>query len=178
MTLRDHNNINKDKITKRFLRHNFHDALLKEIHIQPAKDQKDKSSVEVFLEDYETNDLIQIIFEQPGNISFVADFDILRDNAGFGNTHSTNVVTDSAHILRTINSQKSKWNVTYPKGGIRSPIEKKINNVEKYITFKIYFFGGVLEVVAKNCKIKRTKNQERWSQKFGEKEEIIKRFIF
>jgi hypothetical protein len=148
----------KDIMAKRFLKHNFHDTLLKAIHIEPAEDRKSKSSVEVVLEDYDTNELIEIIFEQPGNISFTGDFDVLLDNAGFGNTSHTKASTDPDKILRTINRQKSKWNVKYAED-MRSPIEKKTNNIDKYIAFKLLFFGGSLEVLAKNYKIKRTKKR-------------------
>ena len=147
--------MNKDTISKRFLKHNFHDALLKSINIQPAENRRKKSIVEVMLEDYETNELIQIIFEHPGNISFVGDFDVLLDNAGFGNTSHIKASTDAESIQKAINRQKSKLNVKY-SGEIQSPIEKKINNIEKYIGFKILFFGGCLEIFARNFKIKRT----------------------
>lgn len=146
--------MNTDKIAKRFLKHNFHDALLKAINIRPTGDKRSKSFVEVTLEDYDTNELIQIIFEQPGNISFTGDFDVLIDNARFGNTSHIKASTDSERILKIIKRQKSKWNVTY-EDGIRSPVEKKANNIDKFIEFKILFFGGSLEVLAKNYKIIR-----------------------
>jgi len=47
-------------IAKRFLRNNFHDAFLKGIHIEPAGDRRSKSTVQVVLEDYDTDELIQI----------------------------------------------------------------------------------------------------------------------
>ena len=110
------------------------------------------------MEDYDTKELIQIIFEHPGNISFTGDFDVLVNNAGFGNTSHTKASTNSEHILRTIKRQKSKWNVKYAED-MRSPIEKKTNNVDRYIAFKILFFGGSLEILARNYRIKRTTKQ-------------------
>lgn len=150
--------MSKTEIANRFLKHNFHDALLKGIRIEPAGDRRSKSVVQVVLEDYDTNELIQITFIQPGNISFTGDFEVLLDNAGFGNTSHTKTSVDGASVLRTINSHKTKWNVKYDPG-VKSPIERKIKQINKYASFKILFFGGTLEVLATNCRIKRIKNK-------------------
>ena len=150
--------MSKSDISSRFLKHNFHDALLKGIHIEPAGDRRSKSKVQVELEDYDTDELIEITFIQPGNISFTGDFDVLLDNAGFGNTSHTKTSTERDSILRTIDTHKKKWNIKY-HAGVRSPIEKKTKQVSKYTAFKILFFGGTLDVLATNYKIKRIKNK-------------------
>jgi hypothetical protein len=144
--------MNSAKVAERFLNYNFHDALLKNINIQPARNKRSKSSVEVNLEDYDTNELIHITFKQPGNVSFIGDFNVLLDNAGFGNTNYTKASTDLEYILKTINKQKKQWNVTYHEG-VQSPIEHKISSIKNYVAFKINFHGGTLEVVAKDCRI-------------------------
>jgi hypothetical protein len=45
--------MSKVEVAKRFLKLNFHDALLKGIHIQPARDRRSKSAVKVVLENYD-----------------------------------------------------------------------------------------------------------------------------
>ena len=91
----------------------------------------------------------------PGNVSFTGDFDVLLDNAQAGNTSHTKVKTETEYILKTIDQQRQKWNVSY--SGTRDPLERKTKNIQKYMAFKVFFFGGSLEVVARNYKIKRTK---------------------
>ncbi|MGA1871380.1 MAG: hypothetical protein ACMUJM_22855 [bacterium] len=105
--------MDREKISKRFLEHNFHDALLKEINVKPAESQRASSIIEVILADYNENEIIYIIFKQPSNVSFTCDIDILLDNASCGNTSHTKVSTNLEYILRIINSQKRQWNLKY-----------------------------------------------------------------
>jgi hypothetical protein len=165
--------MNKAIITKRFEKHHCHDALLKGIHIEPAGDRRSKSVVQVVLEDYDTDELILITFVQPGNISFVGDFDVLLDNAGFGNTSRTKASLDRAAALRTISAHKKKWNIKYD-AGVKSPIERKTKQINKYAVYKILFFGGTLEVLASNFHIKRFKNK---SQLAGRRRRAVRRVI-
>lgn len=151
-----------NKEAEDFLQHNFHDALLKEIRVCPARSRGAKSSVRVTLEDYDENQLIEIQFIDPGNISFIGDFDVLRDNAGFGNTSHTKTISDPAKHLKTITQHQKKWNVQYDEGA-RSPIEKKLKSIQHYTSFKIMFFGATLEVLAQSCIV--TKRQRRSAKK-------------
>ncbi len=57
--------MSKAQIAERFLKHNFHDALLKGIYIESAADRRSKASVHVVLEDYDTDELTQITFIRP-----------------------------------------------------------------------------------------------------------------
>lgn len=114
-----------NKEAENFLQYNFHDALLKEIRIKPARSRGAKSIVCVVLQDYDEEQLFEIRFANPGNISLIGDFDVLRDNAGFGNTSHTEAISDAEKHLKTIKQHQKKWNVQYQEG-TSSPIKRKV----------------------------------------------------
>lgn len=137
-----------------FLEHNFHDAVLKGIQVIPGQSRRARSVVRVTLIDYDEDQVIDIRFVHAGNISFVGDFDVLRDNAGAGNTSHTKAISDTENHIKTIKKHQKAWNVGYAKGAA-SPIEKKLEKLEEYVTFRIAFFGATLEVLAKECLVSK-----------------------
>jgi len=143
---------------EKFLQHNFHDALLKEIRVCPASSRREQSSVVVTLFDYDQNKYIDIKFLKAGNISFVGDFDVLVDNAGFGNTSHTKAVSEPDKLMKAVNNSRKSWNISYDEGAT-SPIKKKSETIQEFTTYKILFFGATLQVIAKGCVIKRRKLQ-------------------
>jgi hypothetical protein len=137
-----------------FLEHNFHDAVLKDIKVTPGRRRVAKSVVRVTLIDHGKDQVIDIRFIHAGNISFVGDFDVLRDNAGAGNTSHTEAKSDPEAHIKTIKRQQRAWNVGYAKGA-SSPIKKKLEKLEEYVSFRVAFFGATLEVLAKECLVSR-----------------------
>lgn len=144
-------NMNK---AESFLEHNFHDAVLKGIHVNPGQSRGSRSTVRVTLLDYDEDQIIDIRFNHAGNISFVGDFDVLRDNSGAGNTSHTEATEDPEIHIKIIKKQQKAWNVGYAKGTV-SPIKKKMEKLEEYVSYRIAFFGATLEVLAKECLISK-----------------------
>jgi hypothetical protein len=139
---------------ERFLEHNFHDAVLKGIQAIPGQSRRARSMVRVTLLDYDEDQVIDIKFIHAGNISFVGDFDVLRDNAGAGNTSHTEAVSAPETHIKTIKRHQKAWNVRYAEGAI-SPIAKKLEKLEEYVSFRVAFFGATLEVLAKECLVSK-----------------------
>ncbi|MCK4268499.1 MAG: hypothetical protein KAX16_06675, partial [Actinomycetia bacterium] len=59
----------KAEIAERFLKHDFHDMLLKEINFRSASDRRGKPAVTVVLLHWDKTELIHINFKQLANVS-------------------------------------------------------------------------------------------------------------
>lgn len=44
-------------------------------------------------------------------------------------------------------SQQCDWDVGY--GKLRSPLDAKLNVIDEFVCFRVQFFGGVVEVIAR-----------------------------
>lgn len=143
-----------------FLEHNFHDAILKDIRVIPGQSRGARSIVRVTLLDYDEDQIINIRFANAGNISFVGDFDVLRDNVGAGNTSHTEAISDPDKHAKTIKRHQKSWNVGYAKGAT-NPVERKLINLENYVSYRIAFFGATLEVLAKECIVSKRERPKR-----------------
>ena len=141
----------KTKIIDKYLNYNFHDSTLESLNIRPSnKYDNEKATINIKVSDPNKKD-INIIFHECANLSFNADFDTLKDNSGFGNTSHTEATDDIQYLTKVIQNAVDHINIEYE--GLASPIDRKLENVTDYICFKILFFGGTFEVIAKQFEV-------------------------
>ncbi len=140
-----------ESIVHRFLEHNFHDAVLISVSVLSPRTSRHSGRLTVLLEDADTDNTIELKFVSPAAFEFTGDFDVLRDNAGMGNTSHTEAESNQKSIVEIVRRIEQKTNVEYLS--MPSPLDKKLARVNKDILFRIFFMGGTLEVVAEKIKI-------------------------
>ena len=83
------------------------------------------------------------------------DFDVLADNWPF-NTEALTAKTDLRTMLKIVRAQRSHWRTTYmPPMPKDKPIRKKLGSIRSYTLFRVAFFGGTAEVLAKSYTLSR-----------------------
>jgi hypothetical protein len=103
-----------------------HDDTVESLAIIPAPNRRTSCKVELTLFRHWGKKHRLLRFTGCTNISLVADTKIMR-------------------------RQKSSWNVSYQKS--IDPLPPKLAAADKYTLFRVRFFGGVLEVIAKSYKL-------------------------
>jgi len=141
-------------LIEKFRELNFHDYGFEKATILPSNYEVPESKIEVVLSNLDDDSSVKITFLGCGNIKFNADFDILKDNAGFGNTSHLGAQNDTTKLKEIISEQQALANIEYE--AIKSPVGEKIENLDNYICFSLYFFGGTLEVIAQDFSITKT----------------------
>ena len=143
-------------IAKKFQKLNFHDSTIEDIRIIPSSSygvQKAKIIVSFQDEDGNNNELE---FADCRNIQLSVDFDLLKDNSGFGNTSRSESITKPQKLIKLIRQIDQASNIEYY--GIKSPVEKKIEKIERLKGFYIYFFGGTLKIIAEKFSVEKHKS--------------------
>lgn len=85
------------------------------------------------------------------NVSFVADFDVLLNNA-FASTEWGQADGSEDRIREIMTGQMPHLNIDYDPASFH-PTKRKMDDLTPYIVFRIQFFGGTLEVVARGFKL-------------------------
>jgi hypothetical protein len=81
------------------------------------------------------------------------DFDVLADN-WFAQTDKSIAKTDGDQMKKFVRSQTAHWHVRYmPPQAEDKPIRKKLSAIGNYVLFKVKFFGGTVEILAKGYKL-------------------------
>jgi len=80
------------------------------------------------------------------------DFDVLADNLP-PNTSRVDADTDLDRIRSLMESQESDWDVGYGRRA-SSPLTKKLAALGEFVFFRVQFFGGALEVIAREYRLK------------------------
>ncbi len=93
-------------------------------------------------------------FHSCANFRFVMDFDVLADNWYFGNIAASVAKTDVKRISKFVRVQMSHWRTAYmPPLQKDKPVRRKLASLRSYILFRVAFFGGTAEVLAKNYRL-------------------------
>ena len=146
---------NKDAVTDRFNKLDFHDDALKTVNLRPPRSRKDFTRIDFELLDESTNSVKMLSFHRCANFRFVMDFDVLADNWPF-NTQSSVAKTDTTRMRRFVKAQMSHWRTTYEPPMTRDkPVKKKLESLRSYILFRVAFFGGTAEILAKHYSFNR-----------------------
>lgn len=125
----------------------IHDDILADVRVRPAVASSRHSTMILSLHRPWKAETIEITFRRCANASVQMDFDVLRDNASFGNADRTGATDERSKLKRMITGQKRFWNVDYDKG-MELPIDAKLRKRGSYTLFRVEFFGGVIEILA------------------------------
>jgi hypothetical protein len=130
----------------------FHDDTLVDIRVLPAQREEGANSrIEVQLFHYGVRKSRVIRFLECANLRIAMDFDVLANNLP-PNTSKVYARTDANRLRELIESQKRDWDITYPKTAT-SPIAKKSATLDEFVFFRVQFFGGALEVIARGYEV-------------------------
>jgi hypothetical protein len=144
----------KDAVARKFNRLDFHDDILKLVTIHPSSTARNLTSIDFEVEDHSTRTTKLLSFHSCANVRFSMDFDVLASN-WFANTEGSAADTNAQKMRKFIAAQKPHWRTTYmPPQPKDRPIRKKLSSIRDYALFKVKFFGGTVEILAKNFKLK------------------------
>ena len=128
-----------------------HDDTIEAMNVIPAVGRKScKVALTLFRHWENKRRLLQ--FTDCINICFNVDATVLHGNAP-NNTCSVEATASVDDITKIMRSQKKQWNVTYQKS--IDPLPAKLAAASRYALFRVRFFGGILEVVARSYKVTR-----------------------
>jgi hypothetical protein len=148
----------REQIVAEFNHRSLHDDTLHALRVIPALTRRQSSRVEVDLTEYVTNKPRRLCITGCVNISFVAYFNVLVDNA-YASTDCVLAIDDEERIRQIITDQIAHLNLNYVteigEPSEYHPTEKKLKDLSAYVLFRILFFGGTLEVIARGFKITR-----------------------
>jgi len=146
---------NKDAVADRFNRLSFHDDALLSVNIHAPRRRNNFTKIDFKFQDDATEAVKTLSFHTCANFRFVMDFDVLAYTWFFG-TEGSVAKTDVQRMRKFVRAQMSHWRTTYmPPMPKDKPIRKKMASIRSYILFRVTFFGGTVEALAKNYKLTR-----------------------
>jgi len=149
----------KDRIARRVALLDIHDDNLVSVRIWPPHTQKNSATIEFELEDDGTGKLKTLTFLGCANLRFVMDFDVLAEMF-FAQTYGASCSAEIARMRRLVRSQKKHWRTEFmPPLLPATPIRKKIATIRRYHLFTVKFFGGTVDILARDFKIKISKDE-------------------
>lgn len=143
-------------ISNRFNELDFHDDSFITFKTCPPRSRNASTKIELEFQDDSTGSLKVLSFHGCANLRFIMDFDVLADNWNLGNTKSSCAKTDVGRMRKFVRAQMPHWGTTYmPPMPKDKPVKKKLASIRGYILFRVAFFGGTAEVLAKNYRLTR-----------------------
>jgi hypothetical protein len=143
-----------DRFIKRFNKLDFHDDNLRLVTFLPPRTRHSSATIVLEFEDDATGAKKLLSFHNCGNLRFVMDFDVLANN-WFAQTRGAGAIADIPKMKKFVTTQKMHWRTIYmPPQPSDRPIRKKLRRIRSYRLFKIRFFGGTLEILARSFKLK------------------------
>jgi hypothetical protein len=104
------------------------------------------SVIEVRLSPYQSQTKRVLQFIGCANLRVGLDFDILASNLP-PNTSRVDSHIDANLMRELMQSQKRDWDVGY--GSMRSPLDDKLEVTDELVCFRVQFFGGAVEIIAR-----------------------------
>jgi hypothetical protein len=141
------------EIAEKFNELNIHDDTLAGVKVLPSQKPKcgGESVVEVRLIRNSAENSMAIQFTECANLRIAMDFDVLAGNLK-PNTSGSDAHTDVEQIRDLMRAQEVDWDVGY--GGFSSsPLWRKMGVANELVFFRVQFFGGVVEVIARDYKV-------------------------
>jgi len=131
----------------------FHDDTLVGMRVLPAQSRGDgmSSAVEIQLLHDSEKKMRVIRFSGCTNLRVAMDFDVLAGNLP-PNTSRVDAHTDPTRMRNLMQSQEKDWGVNYA-GTSTSPLTKKLATLDELVFFRVQFFGGAVDVVARGYKV-------------------------
>jgi hypothetical protein len=142
-----------DTIAKSFRELDFHDDTFLDLRVLPSQLRAEgvQSVVEVQLLHYSEKKVRHIRFVGCANLRVAMDFDVLAQHFP-PNTSRLEAHTNLNQIRDLIHSQKKDWDVAYASG-VESPLSQKLLMMNEFVAFRVQFFGGVVDVLARNYEL-------------------------
>lgn len=143
----------REEIVQAFHARSLHDDTVHAVRIFPSTTRRRQSRVEIDLTEYVSDRPRLLVLTGCANLSFVADFQVLTDNS-FANTEAVVASIDEDRIRRIMHEQMAHLNIDYltedGSPSDRHPTRRKLLDLSQYILFRITFYDGTLEVIARN----------------------------
>jgi hypothetical protein len=143
----------------RFNKLDFHDDNLASVKIYPPRKRTDTAQIDFQFEDDSTGAMKLVSFHRCANLRYIMDFDVLAAN-WFAQTKCFAAEDDVNRVKRFVRSQMANWHVKYmPPMPRDKPIRKKLSAIRSYHLFRIDFFGGTVEILAKSFSVKENSRE-------------------
>ena len=141
--------------TSEFSRLDFHDDNLTSVNISLSRGKKNATRIDFYLRDDSTGSTKILSFRGCANIRYIMDFDVVAAN-WFAQTKTTTSNDDPTQMKRFIAAKKRHWRVKYmPPMPSDLPVREKLSSIRFYRLFRIAFFGGTAEVLARSFIVKK-----------------------
>jgi hypothetical protein len=135
-------------IAERFRELDFHDDTFVSMAVLPAQTRGDVtgSVIELRLSPCHSQKKRLVQFIGCANLRVGLDFDVVANNLP-PNTSRVESHVDANLMRELMQSQKRDWDVGY--GSMRSPLDDKLDAMDELVCFRVQFFGGVIEIIAR-----------------------------
>lgn len=136
-----------NNIAEAFRELDFHDDTLVDMRVLPSQVRGEgmRSVVEIHLLQR------SVRFSGCTNLKVAMDFDVLANNIP-PNTSNVDAHTNMNRMRDLMQSQKKDWGVKYAPGVV-SPLARKLAAMDDLIAFRVQFFGGAVEVIARDYRV-------------------------
>ena len=137
-------------IAERFSELDFHDNTFVSMCVLPAQTRDDTtgSVIEIKLLQYLKQRTQVLRFLGCANLRAGIDFDVLANNLP-PNTSRVNSHVDANRMRELMQSQKRDWSVRYEGAKVRTPLDIKLDSLGELVCFRVQFFGGAVDVIAR-----------------------------
>ena len=144
---------NTPAIAESFRHLDFHDDTFVSMSISPAQTRGDNagSVVEIQLLQYSEKKRRVLRFIGCANLRVGIDFDVLAHNLP-PNTSGVEDHTDKDTMWSLMQSQMRDWDIKYP-ADMRSPLDWKAEVMNEFVCFRVQFFGGLVEIIARQYEV-------------------------
>ena len=135
----------------RFVQLDVHDDTLESVCFTPARRRGEATRLRVTLFRAREKRLRSLEFIGCANVQFIVDADVLKDNS----PHNTDRVGSSSNlksIRQLMKRHRAVWGVTY--ANTVDPLRRKLVAAKQLVLFRVQFFGGRLEVVARSYRVR------------------------
>jgi hypothetical protein len=137
----------------RFSKLDFHDDNLVAVRISPPRKRASSTQIDFQFEDDSTGAMKLVSFHRCANLRYIMDFDVLAAN-WFAQTKRFAAEADVNRVKSFVRAQMAHWHVEYmPPMPKDKPIIKKLAAIRSYHLFRIEFFGGTAEILAKSFSV-------------------------
>lgn len=135
-------------IAEQFQDLDFHDDTFVSMTVLPSQTRDDVtgSVIELRLSPHQSQTKRLVKFIGCANLRVELDFDVLTNNLP-SNTSRADAHVDGDLMLKLMQSQKRDWDVNY--GKLRTPLDNKSDRLSELVCFRVQFFGGAFEVIAR-----------------------------
>jgi hypothetical protein len=143
----------KDLVARRFSNIDFHDDALVSVKVHAPRRKGDSAKIILEFRDDASGAKKVLRIGGCANLRWLMDFDVLACN-WYAQTERATFIRDAEKMRKFVHAQTAHWHVKFmPPSPKHEPIRRKISNIRKYVLFRVTFYGGTMEVLAKNFKV-------------------------